>query len=60
MPTPWPETSRDFIENRDNEVVNNHAQYCSVVKTKIGNNLLVIGGEVDGSKSIACHWACHI
>ncbi|KAI9641210.1 decapping endonuclease targeting mRNA [Ciborinia camelliae] len=48
MPTPWPETSRDYIENRDNEVVNNHAQYCSVVKTKIGSNSIVIGGEVDG------------
>ncbi|KAJ8068243.1 hypothetical protein OCU04_003811 [Sclerotinia nivalis] len=48
MPTPWPETSRDYIENRDNEIVNNHAQYCSIVKTKIGGNCLVIGGEVDG------------
>ncbi|KAB8291731.1 hypothetical protein EYC80_006528 [Monilinia laxa] len=48
MPTPWPETSRDYIEDRDDEVVNNHAQYCSVVKTKIGSNVLVIGGEVDG------------
>ncbi|CAD6445064.1 bf97a254-7ea1-44ce-9949-889bd8ccca96 [Sclerotinia trifoliorum] len=48
MPRPWPETSRDYIENRDNEIVNNHAQYCSIVKTKIGGNCLVIGGEVDG------------
>ncbi|RAL58495.1 hypothetical protein DID88_005199 [Monilinia fructigena] len=48
MPTPWPETSRDYIENRVDEAVNNHAQYCSVVKTKIGGNCLVIGGEVDG------------
>ncbi|EMR90125.1 putative protein rai1 protein [Botrytis cinerea BcDW1] len=48
MPTPWPETSRDYIENRDTEIVNNHAQYCSIVKTKIGGNALVIGGEVDG------------
>ncbi|KAA8563743.1 hypothetical protein EYC84_011761 [Monilinia fructicola] len=48
MPNPWSETSRDYIENRDSEIVNNHAQYCSIVKTKIGSNVLVIGGEVDG------------
>lgn len=60
MPTPWPETSRDYIENRDNEIVNNHAQYCSIVKTKIGSNTLVIGGEVDGSMFKACYSILHI
>ena len=47
MPAPWDETSRDYIENRENEIVNNYAQYCSIVKTGIGNTSLVIGGEVD-------------
>ena len=28
-------------------VVNNNAQYCSVVKTGIGKSRLIIGGEVD-------------
>ncbi|SPJ74840.1 Protein RAI1 [Fusarium torulosum] len=47
LPAPWAETSREFIENRENEVVNNKAQYCSVVRTGIGNSVLCLGGEVD-------------
>ncbi|KPM41587.1 Decapping nuclease RAI1 [Neonectria ditissima] len=47
LPTPWPDTSREFIENRENEVVNNKAQYCSVVRTGIGKAILCLGGEVD-------------
>lgn len=31
-------------------VVNNHAQYCSVVKTGIGKVKMIIGGEVDAGK----------
>ena len=33
-------------------VVNNNAQYCSVVRTGIGKTKLVIGGEVDASKPL--------
>ncbi|KAK2743116.1 decapping endonuclease targeting mRNA [Onygenales sp. PD_40] len=44
---PWDATSRDKIEARDDQVVNNKAQYCSVVRTGIGGSKLVIGGEVD-------------
>lgn len=51
LPKPWAETSRDYIENRENEIVRNHAQYCSVVKTGIGKSTLILGGEVDASKS---------
>ncbi|TKA82455.1 Decapping nuclease rai1 [Cryomyces minteri] len=47
LPAPWGETSREYIEGRENEVVSNYAQYCSVVKTGIGNISLVLGGEVD-------------
>ncbi|OIW29657.1 Dhp1-interacting protein Din1 [Coniochaeta ligniaria NRRL 30616] len=47
LPAPWGETSRDYIENRDNEVVNNKEQYCSVVRTGIGKTILCLGGEVD-------------
>ncbi|KAE8446141.1 Protein rai1 [Mollisiaceae sp. DMI_Dod_QoI] len=47
LPKPWDETPREYIENRENEVVSNHAQYCSIVRTGIGNSVLVIGGEVD-------------
>jgi RAT1-interacting protein len=51
LPATWDETSREYIENRENEIVNNHAQYCSVVRTGIGNTSLVIGGEVDAGRS---------
>lgn len=47
LPDIWAVTSREYIENRENEIVNNHAQYCSIVRTGIGNSTLVIGGEVD-------------
>lgn len=49
LPRSWDETTRGYIENRENEIVSNHAQYCSVVRTGIGNSVLVIGGEVDAS-----------
>lgn len=51
LPEPWHQTSRDFIEGREDMMVRNHAQYCSVVKTGIGKARLIIGGEVDASTS---------
>ncbi|KAF4120507.1 RAT1-interacting protein [Geosmithia morbida] len=33
LPTPWGETSRDYIEDRENHIVSNKEQYCSVVRT---------------------------
>lgn len=47
LPKPWGDTPREYIENRENEVVNNKAQYCSVVRTGIGATTICIGGEVD-------------
>jgi len=47
MPSIWAETSRDYIEAREDHVVNNKAQYCSVVRTGIGSSILCLGGEVD-------------
>ncbi|KAJ3556022.1 hypothetical protein NPX13_g10228 [Xylaria arbuscula] len=47
LPRPWGEVSRYFIENRDDEVVSNKAQYCSVVRTGMGRTVLCLGGEVD-------------
>ncbi|KAK2603748.1 decapping endonuclease targeting mRNA [Conoideocrella luteorostrata] len=47
LPKTWDETSREFIENRENQVVNNKEQYCSVVRTGIGSTVLCLGGEVD-------------
>lgn len=51
MPDMWDPTPRDYIENREDLIVNNHAQYCSVVRTGIGKAKMVIGGEVDACKS---------
>ena len=31
-------------------IVNNYAQYCSVVKTGIGGSKMIIGGEVDAGR----------
>lgn len=51
IPDEWSRTSRDFIESREDMVVNNYAQYCSIVKTGIGKAKMVIGGEVDACKT---------
>lgn len=50
IPDHWNSTSREYIENREKMIVNNYAQYCSVVKTNIGASKLIIGGEVDAGK----------
>ena len=47
LPDQWGNTSRDYIDNREHMIVNNHAQYCSVAKTGIGKAKMIIGGEVD-------------
>ena len=47
LPRPWAECSRKAIDARDEEVVNNNTQYCSIVRTGIGTNALILGGEVD-------------
>jgi RAT1-interacting protein len=47
MPTPWPETSREYIESREDELVSNYAQYCSIVRTGLGKVKMILGGEVD-------------
>jgi len=49
---PWGETTREEIEGRENEVVDNYAQYCSICRTEIGGASMVIGGEVDGGRDI--------
>lgn len=47
LPRPWGEVNREFIENREEHIVSNKAQYCSVVRTGIGETVLCLGGEVD-------------
>ena len=50
IPHPWDGTSREYIENREREMVDNYAQYCSIVRTGIGKSRLILGGEVDAGK----------
>ena len=47
IPQAWYSTSREYIESREDQIVNNHAQYCSVVRTGYGKIKMIIGGEVD-------------
>ena len=49
LPDQWDATPRELIENREDVVVNNYTQYCSVVKTGVGKAKMLIGGEVDAS-----------
>jgi len=49
LPQPWYPTTRKCIESRDNQVVSNLAQYCSIVRTGFGKVKMIIGGEVDAS-----------
>ena len=51
---PWGETTREEIEGREDEVVDNYAQYCSICRTEIGGASMVIGGEVDGGRNDDC------
>ncbi|KAI9369789.1 RAI1 like PD-XK nuclease-domain-containing protein [Aspergillus egyptiacus] len=44
---PWDDTPRSEIEGREDLVVNNNSQYCSIARTGIGRSKLVLGGEVD-------------
>ena len=50
IPQSWDGTSREYIENREEEIVDNYAQYCSIVRTGIGKSRLILGGEVDAGK----------
>ncbi|KAL4899254.1 hypothetical protein BDW74DRAFT_117437 [Aspergillus multicolor] len=43
----WDAATREEIEGREDLVVNNNAQYCSVARTGIGHTKLILGGEVD-------------
>ena len=54
LPEPWYPTSREYIESREDQVVNNYAQYCSVVRTGYGKIKMIIGGEVDAGRALSC------
>ena len=43
----WDESTREEIETRNENVVDNIQQYCSVVRTQLGSSTIIMGGEVD-------------
>ncbi|TQS34305.1 hypothetical protein Golomagni_05319, partial [Golovinomyces magnicellulatus] len=55
LPNKWNETSPDYIMAREENLVNNHAQYCSVVKTGLGDTSMILGGEIDGVRDVKPH-----
>lgn len=55
LPVPWPEASREQIESREDEIVENYSQYCSICRTQIGSTSMLIAGEVDGGITHSAH-----
>jgi RAT1-interacting protein len=47
LPESWSTISREYIESREEQIVSNYAQYCSIVRTGFGKLKIVLGGEVD-------------
>lgn len=47
LPEPWSTTPREYIDSREDQIVSNYAQYCSIVRTGFGNVKMILGGEVD-------------
>ena len=43
----WDDSTRQEIETRNENIVDNIQQYCSIVKTQLGSSSIIIGGEVD-------------
>ncbi len=43
----WSRVSREEIEGREERMVSNYAQYCSIVRTGFGKLKMILGGEVD-------------
>lgn len=47
LPKPWAQCTREQIESRPTDVVDNITEYISVVRTGVGKTKVVLGGEVD-------------
>ncbi|CCH44341.1 hypothetical protein BN7_3904 [Wickerhamomyces ciferrii] len=47
LPKPLAQVSRATIDKNHKKIVSNAEQYCSIVKTGIGKQRIIIGGEVD-------------
>lgn len=47
FPPDMTEADKEEIESRKSESANTNEQYCTVFKTKLGDNTLIMGAEVD-------------
>lgn len=47
LPKPWSQCTREEIEGRRKNVVDNISEYCTVVRTGVGKMKVVLGAEVD-------------
>lgn len=45
---PYVDSTREEIERRPYEPVDNGSQYCSIVRTSLGEKTIIMAGEVDG------------
>lgn len=52
IPDVWDPVPRSYIESRSDRVVDNHAQYCSIVRTGFNDIKMVLGGEVDAGSTL--------
>lgn len=43
---PWGECTREEIDARDEEIVNNNAQYCSIARTGMGDISLILVSRI--------------
>lgn len=59
LPQPWYPTPREYIETREDQVVSNYAQYCSVARTGYGKIKMIIGGEVDAGETSCFQYSSH-
>lgn len=48
LPKPWSECTREEIEGRDDQTVDNMCEYCVVARSGVGKIKTVLGAEVDG------------
>lgn len=49
---PPDQVQKEELKKRTGESANTNIQYCVVVKTKLGNNSIIMGAEVDCCRGI--------
>lgn len=52
LPVPEAQATGEMLDEREKAVVNNNEQYCAVLKTRFGEDLIYMGAEVDCATTI--------